>query len=200
VVPRRSTTGARMAFLQLEDMTGTCEVVVFARTFEECAALLRPDAVVVVRGRVESPRGSESLVGAAAAEEDEVVEAQPAKLIAELVMSLDDPRLLTWRADQTVYVTVRHTQAGLAGSLRRCLDEHGGEIPVIVHVEHRGKVDEVTLGPENGVSPSPALERAVAALLGEGSYRVELRRERAPVSPWRRNGAPSGAVTAARRG
>ena len=41
-VPRRSSTGQRMAFLQLEDLTGSCEVVVFARTFEECAAVLRP--------------------------------------------------------------------------------------------------------------------------------------------------------------
>src|ERR1700730_9390436 len=56
-VPRRSTTGQRMAFLQIEDLTGACEVVVFARTFEECAALLRPDAVVVVRGKVEANRG-----------------------------------------------------------------------------------------------------------------------------------------------
>src|SRR2546421_12303722 len=54
VVPRRSSTGQRMAFVQIEDMTGSCEVVVFARTFEECVSLIRPDAVVVVRGRVEA--------------------------------------------------------------------------------------------------------------------------------------------------
>jgi DNA polymerase-3 subunit alpha len=199
VVPRRSTTGARMAFLQLEDMTGTCEVVVFARTFEECAALLRPDAVVVVRGKVEAPRGASEGLLSAAVGEDELGEPQPPKLVAETVMALEDPRLLTWRADQTVHVTVGHAQGALAASLRRCLDAHAGDIPVVVHVDHPGKVDEVTLGPESGVSPTPALERAVAALLGEGAYRVELRREQAPASPWRRNGAPSGAVTAARR-
>ncbi len=52
-VPRKSTTGQRMAFLQIEDLTGSCEVVVFNRVFEEVADLLRPDAVVVIRGKVE---------------------------------------------------------------------------------------------------------------------------------------------------
>jgi hypothetical protein len=132
--------------------------------------------------------------------EDEIAEPQPAKIIAELIMSLEDPRLLTWRADQTVHLTVRHTQSALVPSLRRCLDEHAGDIPVVVHVDHPGKVDEITLGADSAVSPSPALEHALAALLGDGAYRIELRRERAPVSPWRRNSAPSGAVTAARRG
>ena len=55
-IPRRSTTGQRMAFMTLEDLTGACEVVVFARTFEECAELLTPDRVVVVRGRVQAGR------------------------------------------------------------------------------------------------------------------------------------------------
>ena len=55
-VPRRSTTGQRMAALQIEDLTGSVEVVVFARVFEECVSALRPDAVIVVRGKVEAGR------------------------------------------------------------------------------------------------------------------------------------------------
>ena len=55
-IPRRSTTGQRMAFMTLEDLSGACEVVVFARIFEECAELLRPDQVIVVRGRVQAGR------------------------------------------------------------------------------------------------------------------------------------------------
>ncbi len=53
-IPRRSTTGQRMASLTIEDLTGSVEVVVFARVFEECVNVLRPDAVIVVRGKVEA--------------------------------------------------------------------------------------------------------------------------------------------------
>ena len=60
-IPRRSTTGQRMAALQIEDLTGSVEVVVFARVFEECANALRPDAVIVVRGKVEAGRSANGL-------------------------------------------------------------------------------------------------------------------------------------------
>jgi DNA polymerase-3 subunit alpha len=186
-----------MAFLQLEDMSGSCEVVVFARTFEECAALLRPDAVIVVRGKVESQRSGGDAALIAGADED-LGEPAPAKLVAESVMALEDPRLLTWRADQTVHITVGHANARFAAALKRCVDEHAGDIPVVVHVEHAGKIDEISLGPENGVSPSPGLERSVIALLGEGAYRVDVRRGRAQVPQWKRNGNGA-SVTAARR-
>jgi DNA polymerase-3 subunit alpha len=45
--------GQPMAFVQLEDMTGQVEVVVFPRAYEQYAALLAPDAYVAVRGRVD---------------------------------------------------------------------------------------------------------------------------------------------------
>ncbi|MBQ6733968.1 MAG: DNA polymerase III subunit alpha [Lachnospiraceae bacterium] len=41
-----------MAFLQLEDMTGIVEVIVFPKTYDEYAAYLADDAKVFIRGRV----------------------------------------------------------------------------------------------------------------------------------------------------
>jgi DNA polymerase III subunit alpha len=183
VVPRRSSTGQRMAFLQLEDLSGSCEVVVFARTFEECANLLHPDAVVVVRGKVEAQtRG----------EEDDRGEPEAAKIIAEEVYGLEDPRLLTWRRNATVHLTLGAAQASLLGPLREALEQHPGESPVVVHVELHHKVDQVTLGDSHTVDSGPPLERAVSALLGDGAYRLELRRERAaPREPRRPRGRPA---------
>ncbi len=45
--------GQPMAFVQLEDMTGQAEVVVFPRVYQQYAALLEPDACVAVRGKVD---------------------------------------------------------------------------------------------------------------------------------------------------
>jgi DNA polymerase III subunit alpha len=124
VVPRRSSTGQRMAFLQIEDMSGSCEVVVFARIFEECAALLTADRVVVVRGKVEAQgRG---------AEEDDRLEPEPVKIIAEAVYALDDPRLLTWRRNATVHLTVGAAHVPLLTPLREALEQHQGDAPVVL--------------------------------------------------------------------
>jgi DNA polymerase-3 subunit alpha len=186
VVPRRSATGQRMAFLQIEDMSGSCEVVVFARTFEECAALLTPDSVVVVRGKVEAQaRGEDDERGG---------EPEPAKIIAEAVFALEDPRLLTWRRNATVHLTLGAAHVPLLGPLREALEQHSGDAPVVLHVELPEKVDQVTLAEGFGVDPGPPLERAVTALLGEGAYRLELRRDRAaPRDPRRPRGRNGGA-------
>lgn len=44
--------GEIMARCQFEDLTGAGEVICFARTYQEYKSLLRPDQVVIVRGRV----------------------------------------------------------------------------------------------------------------------------------------------------
>src|SRR5205085_12227660 len=81
-VPKRSTTGKPMAVLQLEDMTGSCEVVVFASTFEQCVEQLRADRIVVVRGKVEASRNRGGATTTTATAEDESTPEQPT-IIAE---------------------------------------------------------------------------------------------------------------------
>ena len=175
-VPRKSTTGQRMAFIQLEDLTGTCEVVVFARIFEECAALLHPDAVIVLRGRVEIDRGNGN---GRLATDDEGHDGETVKLIAEAVFALEDPRLLAWKRNATVHLTVTRDNAVHLGALRAAIESHSGQVPVVLHVDSHSSVDEIELGPELGVEPGAGFERSVEALLGLGAYRVDVVRPKA---------------------
>jgi DNA polymerase III alpha subunit len=179
-VPRRSTTGQRMAALQIEDLTGSVEVVVFARVFEECVSALRPDAVIVVRGKVEAGRTISGVAAPPAGEEDDRVDLEPPQILAEAVYAYDDPRLATWRRDSTVHVSVKASQIAALGALRHAFEEHRGDCPVVLHVDSGTSVDEITLAVDFAVDPCPALERAVEHLVGDSAYRVEMRRVRAP--------------------
>jgi DNA polymerase-3 subunit alpha len=174
-VPRKSTNGQRMAFLQIEDLTGSCEVVVFNRIFEEVAALLRPDAVVIIRGKVEIGRPSPN---ASVDEEDR--EAEPAKIRADAIFAIDDPRLVAWRRNSTVHFRLSPDQHHLVGPLHEAIATHHGEAPVVIHVESADSIDDIALDDGFAVEPGPGLERTVEALLGAGAYRLETRRERAP--------------------
>jgi len=53
---RRLTTkkGDPMAFAGLEDLQGTTEVVIFPRTWKQVEPIIRPDKIVVVRGKVDA--------------------------------------------------------------------------------------------------------------------------------------------------
>jgi DNA polymerase-3 subunit alpha len=186
-IPRRSTTGQRMAFVTLEDLSGTCEVVVFARTFEECAELLRADQVIVVRGRVQAGRNGRAAAapapaqnGAAAAEEDEHADSEQVSVIAEQVYALEDVRLAAWRRNSRVHLRLSAGQEHLLPPLRAILSRHRGDAPVIIQVQGSRSVDEIVLGAEWSVEPGPALERAVESVLGDSAYRVEVERQRAP--------------------
>jgi DNA polymerase III subunit alpha len=193
-IPKRSQTGQRMAVLQLEDMSGSCEVVVFARTFEECVELLRTDAIVVVRGKVEASRGRLSTsngngnAGLGTGDEERGEPEQPT-LIAEAVYSLDDVRLANWRSNRTVHLSLTSRQLHLLQPLRDAMQRQAGDTPVILHVEEPDRVVDVSLADEFGVDPGPALMRDVEALLGPHAFRLEVRREKAPEREGRRTAA-----------
>ncbi len=54
--------GDKMAFLQLEDLQGQCEVVVFPRTYQEYEDQLEQDRVVLVKGKAQSRNGRTSVL------------------------------------------------------------------------------------------------------------------------------------------
>jgi DNA polymerase-3 subunit alpha len=54
--------GDQMAFVQIEDMQGQCEVVVFPRTYAEVKDLLVQDSIVVVKGKAQTRESQTSLL------------------------------------------------------------------------------------------------------------------------------------------
>lgn len=75
---KHTRTNQIMAFLTLEDLTGTVEVVVFPRDYEKNREFLEVDSKVFIRGRV--------------SEEDE----RPSKLICEKIIPFDKKKRELW--------------------------------------------------------------------------------------------------------
>jgi hypothetical protein len=154
--------------------------------------VLRTDGIVVVRGKVEAtPRnrpGAAVNGNAGSAEEDRPEPEQPT-IIAEAVFALEDVRLAAWRSNRSVHVSMHARQLHLLEPLRAALQRSAGDTTVILHVEDHEKVIDVSLAEEFNVDPSPGLTRDVEALLGPHSFRVEVRRDRAPEREGRRSAA-----------
>jgi hypothetical protein len=135
-----------------------------------------------VRGKVEANRGPNggAVPTTPAADDEDRFDVEPAKILAESVYAWDDPRLAAWRKNSTVHVRIAQPQATMIGSLRHVFETHHGDCPVVLHVHGSASVDEIALPGDFAVDPGPGLERAVEGLVGDGSYRVEIHRERAP--------------------
>jgi DNA polymerase-3 subunit alpha len=77
--------GELMAFVTVEDLSGSLEVVVFPRTLEETRELWTEDRLVVVKGRVEMRDERPSLVCDTAREYDPLIDADPAAMPPPLI-------------------------------------------------------------------------------------------------------------------
>jgi DNA polymerase-3 subunit alpha len=142
-VSRRYTrNGELMLILQLEDLEGSIEVVCFPRTTAEHGHRVRPDAVLVVSGRVDQ-RGD------------------GVKLVAQ---SVAEPDLSTGPAVR-LQVPAARMSRDLARRLRGVLANHPGVAPVFLHLTGE-KETVVRLGDEHRVEPRTALYAELRELLG----------------------------------
>ncbi|TAL17879.1 DNA polymerase III subunit alpha [bacterium] len=142
-------TGNRMAIATLEDMEGAIELVVFPKTFEACATLLRSDAPVIIRGKLEKS-------------EDSV------KVIADKIVPLSDAT-----AEMTREVRIRmnagmHSEADIEALHRVIVSgEFKGDCPVFVDVEFPGKALVALRLPKNlSVAPSMHFKKSLKNLFG----------------------------------
>jgi len=143
-VNRRYTkSGELMLYFVLEDLEAGVEVVCFPRVVAEKGGLIRDDAILVVKARVDQ-RGDDL------------------KLIA---LDLSEPDLT---AEPAVRLRMRAAvlSADMVDRLRLVLSDHPGRIPVFAHLESAEGTKVVRLGAQYTVEPRAALYADLRALLG----------------------------------
>ncbi len=140
--------GDPMAFVQLEDMTGAVEVVVFAKAYTAARALLEQDRTVLVRGRVDQRGGGET------------------KLVAFEVLSFDAVPVIGMIR---IEVDARTAPADAIERLRRICEEHHGDHPVVVDLQTSAGSRRLRLGPGFRVRPDQALFAEISAEVGRVS-------------------------------
>jgi DNA polymerase-3 subunit alpha len=60
--PYQTRTGKSMAFVSLEDVQGTVELVIFSRLWKDVAAWLQQDMIVVAKGKIDGERGDSKVL------------------------------------------------------------------------------------------------------------------------------------------
>src|SRR5438132_2802316 len=137
VRPIVTKTGKPMAFVQLEDLTATIEVIVFTRLFEESRALLLSDNVVIVRGKVDAR--------SAAGEDEE--RGEIAKVIADEILAFDDAGHQGWVRNQVVHLDVpAEATAEQMAALQEIIGRCAGPDRVVLHLQRAEEVVDMDLG------------------------------------------------------
>ena len=172
--------GQIMAYAQLEDLTGSVDVVLFPRIFEQTRLLFEPDKVLVVQGRVDARAGSTRATGAAAASIDPEIEqeVEVASIVAEMAWLWDDPECQPKSRRQLVHVRIPNSDEGLAEQLEAVFARHPGTDEVVLHVVVGSR--EVTVHADRyHVLAGPALAAEIDELVGQPATKLETVRPKA---------------------
>jgi DNA polymerase-3 subunit alpha len=138
--------GDIMVLLQLEDLSGgSVEVIVFAKTYEQFAGLLRPDAILLIKGRVDRDARDDSV-----------------KIMA---LEIREPNL----GDELPLV-INLPADGCTGkvvdSLKEILSSHPGSTQVFLHLDSGQKTTVIRLGSEYAVDTRNGLYAELKTILG----------------------------------
>ena len=155
--------GAPMAFAQLEDLSGTVELTIFPRTYEETKELLGGDTPVLVQGKVDVRDESVKLIAdsieayrvPANAKKRHPAHKKAKSLLVEIPLGHDE------RRDTEVVERVLSI-----------LTENQGDTPFSFHLRDRyGRVEMAF--PNLLTAYSPQIEQQLAALIGPQRLIVE---------------------------
>lgn len=136
-----------MAFLTVEDLVGTVEVVVFPRDYEKNAALLTEDAKVFVKGR-------------ASVEED-----KDGKVICEKILPFEQPVKKIWIKFPTI-----EAYKELEEKLFATIAESEGNDGVVIYIENPKAMKEL---PKNrNVKADEALVQELQTVFGRENVKV----------------------------
>jgi DNA polymerase-3 subunit alpha len=173
--------GQIMAYATLEDLTGTVDIVLFPRIFEQVRLLFEPDKVLVVQGKVDARAGSTRASGSsggAPPEPDMEPEVETASVVADMAWLWDDPECVPVARRQLVHVRIPSSDAGLAERLEAVLARHPGTDQVVLHVVV-GSREVIVNADRYHVLAGPALAAEIDELVGSTATRLETVRPKA---------------------
>lgn len=152
--------GDRMAFCQVEDLTGMAEATVFADVYSQARELLHGDQPLLVEARISDYEGR--MDNALASGENNP---QQIKLEVLQVSALSDA---CSRCDQPVRLrmTTQDVQPEVLDDLKNILARHPGQVPVRMVLDLSEGRCTMELGPRHQVTPGPQFWRDIGQWKG----------------------------------
>ncbi|MDI6785787.1 MAG: DNA polymerase III subunit alpha [bacterium] len=148
-----------MAYLELEDLHGNVEVIVFPSTYEQFRSIIKVDELVLICGKINMEIEGKAKINAV-----EVILLKEAniKLTSKVHIKFRTPGM---RRDNLL-------------SLKKILSDNKGKVPVCLHIitTHHGEV-VASVSSELNVTPSNQMIEKVEALFGENMIWVEDKKE-----------------------
>ena len=151
-----------MAFVDMEDLYGNVEVVVFPNVYEKSAALIKEDALVVVKGTINFKEGEVPKLLA-----NEVMDLRETGKSADIAKGPGSADTVSIADMQPVKIRVPDDMADGLQIIREILVKHKGLTPVIIY--SKGKAMKTSR--DLWVDPDDAFCAKVRAIVGPDNFK-----------------------------
>lgn len=143
----KTKKGDLMAFVTMEDMHGSVEIIVFSNLYASAEQMLYEDNAILVQGRLQK---------------DE----QSIRVIAEDIIPIDKAEEV-WTASIHLYLNVSQTDRETLVQLQNTLSRHPGSCRTFLHLRDSHGTDTViSMSERTKLQPGPGLTCDVNRLLG----------------------------------
>jgi DNA polymerase-3 subunit alpha len=148
VTRKTDRKGNPIAFVTLEDFTGSAEMLVFSETYLQYSELVREDRMLLIKGQVSKREGE-----------------APKVRVTEII-PLEQARGRLTRSLHLLLVSDEGSER--ARRARSILDEHPGEVPVYIHLEHGEEGPPLRLRSRTArIDPAGPLLERLKSVLGD---------------------------------
>ncbi len=148
----RTKRGDQMAFVQIEDLQGPTELIVFPEAYRESEALLVEDQPVLVQGQAQK-------------EENAV------RVVAEKIVAMDQAEE-TWAASVHITLDSALVAVDTLERLHQLLRRHRGSCRTFLHLINGRQSETVIAAEDMALKAGAALDREVHALLGYAAVKT----------------------------
>ncbi len=155
----RTKSGSQMMFATLDDVEGQVEMLVFKADEATSASVIAPDAIVLVRGRIDHKERGETKLVVAEAERFEPDQ-------AEIERAVGAARQVS--GPLTLRINAADFRPTLVEELKSVFEHFQGDTEVLLEMETREGLRRLRFGDEYRVQPSGGLRAELDGLLGPG--------------------------------
>lgn len=143
----KTKKGDPMAFVSLEDIQGTVEIVVFSSLYTQVADLLIADNALLVQGKLQKDENT-------------------VKILADTLVPMDKAEE-TWKTEIHIRLDMSRTERQLLVKLREMLNRHPGSCGVYLHLVDPDKTEATIELPETcQLEAGEKLKRDIDGLFG----------------------------------
>jgi DNA polymerase-3 subunit alpha len=143
-----------MCALEIEDLHGSAEAVLFPEAFEKYGHMIVNEAIVFLKGKLD-------------------LSSDKPKIIVEQVISLKEARS---QLSQSLLIQLNETGLGdnLINDLKKILKQHPGNTPVVFEIATlSGKLHRIRAGRHFQVKINEKLTKNINKLLGNDHFRLQ---------------------------